>query len=141
AAFDLLRLDPTTGFSFQLQPFQAFLWLTTAGILGVLLSVPMRQHFVVDEQLTFADGVAAAETLILLDSRGPESRGAAMTMAVGGILSGIGFALREDARLIKAAWYRIPEMLPLGSTGAKMNVGVSWSLLSIGSDMLVGFRV
>ena len=55
AAFDLLRMDPTTGFTFQLTPLHSFLWLTTAGILGVLLSVPMRQHFVVDEKLTFAD--------------------------------------------------------------------------------------
>ncbi|MEO5618501.1 MAG: OPT/YSL family transporter, partial [Candidatus Eisenbacteria bacterium] len=141
AAFDLLRMDPTANFTFVLQPFQAFLWLTFAGILGVLLSVPMRQHFVVDEKLTFADGVAAGETLIVLDSKGPESRSAARSMAIGGVLSAIGFALREDARLIAAAWYRIPEMLAIGSTGAKMNVGISWSLLSIGSGMLVGMRV
>jgi len=141
AAFDLLRMDPTSGFTFQLSSFHAFLWLTAAGILGVLLSVPMRQHFVVDEKLTFADGVAAAETLVVLDSRGDESKKAARLMAIGGGLSAIGFALREDARLIKAAWYRIPEMLPIGATGAKMNVGISWSLLSIGSGMLVGFRV
>src|SRR6185436_1802754 len=121
AAFDMLRMDPSANFTFQLQPWQSFLWLSTAGILGVLLSVPMRQHFVVDEKLTFADGVAAAETLIVLDSRGSESTSAARTMAIGGILSGIGFALREDARLIKAAWYRIPEMLAIGPTGAKMN--------------------
>ncbi len=141
AAFDLLRQDPNANFTFQLDPFHAFLWLTSAGVLGVLLSVPMRQHFVVDEKLTFADGVAAGETLIVLDSKGKESRAAAGSMALGGILSAIGFAIREDARLIAAAWYRIPEMLPLGATGPKMNVGVSWSLLSIGSGMIVGMRV
>jgi len=141
AAFDLLRQDPTVNFTFELQPYQAFLWLSAAGILGVLLSVPMRQHFVVDEKLTFADGVAAGETLIVLDSKGGESRAAARSMAIGGVLSAIGFALREDARLIAAAWYRIPEMLAIGPTGAKMNVGISWSLLSIGSGMIVGMRV
>ena len=36
---------------------------SAAGILGVLLAVPLRQHFIVDEKLPFADGVAAAETL------------------------------------------------------------------------------
>ena len=50
AAFDLLRMDPSTNFTFVLQPHQAFLWLTCSGVLGVLLSVPMRQHFVVDEK-------------------------------------------------------------------------------------------
>jgi uncharacterized oligopeptide transporter (OPT) family protein len=95
----------------------------------------------VDEKLTFADGVAAAETLIVLDSRGKESQGAARAMAVGGILSGLLMVIREDARLLRAAWYRIPEMLPLGPTGPTMAVGVSWSLLSIGSGMIVGMRI
>ena len=141
AAFDMLRMDPDAHFAFTLQPHQAFLWLTSAGILGVLLSVPMRQHFVVDEKLTFADGVAAAETLIVLDSKGPESRGAARSLAVGGVLSGLLMLIREDARLLGQVWYRIPEMLPLGSTGGLMNVGPSWSLLNAGSGMLVGMRI
>ena len=141
AAFDLLRMDPAANFTFELQPHQAFLWLTCSGVLGVLLSVPMRRHFVVDEKLTFADGVAAAETLIVLDSKGGESRGAARSMAIGSVLSAVLMMVREDARLLKAAWYRIPEMLPFGELGAKMNVGLSWSLLSIGSGMLVGMRI
>jgi uncharacterized oligopeptide transporter (OPT) family protein len=141
AAFDLLRMDPTTGFTYQLSPKTAFLWLTCSGVLGVLLSVPMRRHFVVDEKLTFADGVAAAETLVVLDSKGTEARGAARSMAIGGVLSGLLMVIREDARLLKAAWYRVPEMLAIGGTGAKMNVGISWSLLSIGSGMLVGMRI
>ena len=141
AAFDLLRMDPATGFTFELKPHQAFLWLTCSGVLGVLLSVPMRRHFVVDEKLTFADGVAAGETLIVLDSRGEESRGAARSLAFGALLSAVLMVIREDARLLRAAWYRLPEMLPLGPLGAKMNVGISWSLLSIGSGILVGMRI
>jgi uncharacterized oligopeptide transporter (OPT) family protein len=141
AAFDLLRMDSSTNFTFVLQPYQAFLWLTCSGVLGVLLSVPMRQHFVVDEKLTFADGVAAAETLIVLDSRGDESRAAARSMGIGAVLSGLLMTIREDARLIGQAWYRVPELFPFGAIGAKMNVGMSWSLLSIGSGMLVGLRI
>jgi uncharacterized oligopeptide transporter (OPT) family protein len=70
AAFDMLAARPGTAFSIVLTPFQSFAWLTTAGILGVLLAVPMRRHFVVDEKLTYADGVAAAETLMALDGEG-----------------------------------------------------------------------
>jgi len=62
-------------------------------------------------------------------------------MAIGGVLSGLLMVIREDARLLKAAWYRVPEMLAIGGTGARMNVGISWSLLSIGSGMLVGMRI
>src|SRR5437762_3429259 len=89
AAFDLLRQDPATRFTFELKPYQAFLWLTCSGVLGVLLSVPMRRHFVVDEKLTFADGVAAGETLIVLDSRGGESKQAARSLGIGAVLSGL----------------------------------------------------
>src|SRR4029077_9106208 len=51
AAFDMLRMDPSLNFTVALTPWDSFLWLTTAGVLGVLLAVPMRQHFVIDEQL------------------------------------------------------------------------------------------
>ena len=141
AAFDMLRMDPTLHFTFALSPPQAFAWLTTAGLLGVLLSVPMRRHFVVEERLAFPDGMAAGETLIILDSRGSGSRDAARSMGIGTALSAVVMTLREDTRLIGAAWYRVPEMLRLGPTGASMGVGVSWSLLSLGAGLLVGFRV
>src|SRR5688572_20075219 len=59
AAFDMLRHDPNSGFTLQLTEVQSFLWLMFAGLLGVLLAVPLRQHYIVDEKLTFADGVAA----------------------------------------------------------------------------------
>ena len=139
AAFDMLAQDGTM--QFHLQPMQAFIWLTISGLLGVLLAVPMRQHFIVDEQLTFADGVAAAETLVVLDSRGSEGSAAARAMGFGTLFSALVMTLREDARVIAAAWYRIPEVLPFGELGAKMNFGMSWSLLSLGSGMLVGMRV
>src|SRR5215471_6638429 len=49
AAFDMLSARSGASFSVVLTPIQSFAWLTTAGILGVLLAVPMRRHFVVDE--------------------------------------------------------------------------------------------
>jgi putative OPT family oligopeptide transporter len=141
AAFDMLRMDPTANFHVTLLPVQSFLWLTTAGILGVLLSVPMRQHYVVDEKLTFADGVAAGETLIVLDSKGKESRAAARSLGIGGVLSGLLMIIRADARIIGPVWWRVPESLLFGVTGSAMNYGISWSLLNVGSGMLVGMRI
>jgi len=141
AAFDMLKYDPTLHFPLQLTHLQAFLWLTTAGVLGVLLAVPLRRHYIIDENLTFADGVAAAETLIVLDSRGKEGVDAARAMGFASLLSAVLMAMRADARLLRAAWYRIPEMLPFGTLGGKMNVGIGWSLLNIGSGMLVGMRI
>lgn len=141
AAFDMLRYDPTLHFPLQLSHLQAFLWLTTAGVLGVLMAVPLRRHYIIDEKLTFADGVAAGETLIVLDSRGEEGRASARSMGLASVASALVMAIRADARLLKDVWYRIPEMLPFGMLGEKMNVGIGWSLLNIGSGMLVGMRI
>src|SRR5947209_17120475 len=59
AAFDMLAQSNKVDFNITLQPIQSFAWLTTAGLLGVLLAVPLRRHFIVDEKLTFPDGLAA----------------------------------------------------------------------------------
>src|ERR1700733_11411668 len=83
AAFDMLNADKIPGVNLTLTPMQTFLWLTTAGTLGVLMAVLMRRHYIEDEKLPFPDGVAAGETLIVLDSRGPESRIAISSMLQG----------------------------------------------------------
>jgi uncharacterized oligopeptide transporter (OPT) family protein len=138
AAFDMLHASPTVSFTTVLTPWQSFAWLTTAGLLGVLLAVPMRQHFIVDEQLTFADGVAAAETLVVLDGSGDLARRAARVLAIGGVCSAGVMLMTEDAHVL--GWF--PSVTLLG-TAVTMTagVGVNWSLLSLGSGMLVGLRV
>src|SRR5436190_7462932 len=141
AAFDMLRMDKSLGSTFTLTPLQSFLWLTSAGWLGVLLSVPMRRHFVVEEKLPYPDGVAAGETILVLDERGRGSKAATRAMGWGSLTSAVVMLLRADTRLLPPVWFRIPELLPVGPTGTSMNMGVSWSLLSLGAGMLVGFRV
>jgi uncharacterized oligopeptide transporter (OPT) family protein len=141
AAFDMLRLDTTLGFSFSLTPLQTFLWLSSAGLLGVLLSVPMRQHFVIEEKLPYPDGIAAGETILILDERGHGSRTATRAMGFGTLASALLMTIREDTRLFGNVWFRVPELLAFGATGARMSMGVSWSLLSLGAGMLVGMRV
>ena len=87
AAFDMLAASEKVAFKLVLTPLQSFTWLSVAGLLGVFLAVPMRRHFIVDEKLTYADGVAAGETLIVLDSRGAQARRAALAMGAGTIAS------------------------------------------------------
>src|SRR6266571_3582896 len=138
AAFDMLSASQTVSFNLSLTPMQSFAWLTSAGLLGVLLAVPMRQHFVVDEKLTYADGLAAGETLIVLDGRGAGARLAARALAIGAIASAAVMLMTEDARVL--AWF--PSVTLFG-TAVMMTtgVGINWSLLSVGSGMLVGLRI
>lgn len=138
AAFDMLAANPNVSFRIALTPMQSFAWLTTAGLLGVLLAVPMRQHFIVDEKLTFADGVAAGETVIVLDGRGSEARTAAWALAFGAVASAAVMLMTEDAYVLK--WF--PSVMLLGTAVTMTTgVGINWSLLSLGSGMLVGLRI
>jgi uncharacterized oligopeptide transporter (OPT) family protein len=137
-AFDMLNYNTHGEFHITLSPWQSFFWLTAAGSLGVLLAVPLRQHYIVDEKLTFADGVAAGETLIVLDSRGSSARNAAIAMFAGTIASALVMVIREDVPILK--W--IPETLGFGTLLVQsMGVGGSLSLLSLGSGLLVGLRI
>ena len=161
-AFELLSHHTKGKYGMRLDPWVSFLWLTTACTLGVLLAVPLRRHFVVDEKLPYVDGLSTAETITVLDpprNASPEVRRNAMAAfyaVMGGVvLSGVLMALRDDARLLEMVpegWF--PDWQTVGTrtivngapvvTGvilANMNVGVQYSLLSVGSGMLVGLRV
>jgi len=156
AAFDMLRASKIVVFHANPTPLQTFVWLTCASLLGVLLAAPLRRHFIVDEQLAFPDGMAAAETLMVLDP--PKglakddpawltARRAALVLGLGLAASALLMLLRNDAKifdLIPEGWD--PGALTIGAAGAglvlaTMGVGASYSLLSLGTGLLVGLRV
>jgi len=139
AAFDLLRQSKTVHFDFAPTPWQSFLWLSAASILGLLLAVPLRRHFIVDEQLTYADGVAAGETIIVLDSRGREARDASMALLLGALISGVVWLFEQPTLGALIPETLFPSFFGLAFAG--MNAGFSVSLLSIGSGMIVGNRI
>ncbi len=154
ATFEILRADNPAHFTLNPTPLQTFVWLTCASLLGVVLSAPMRRHFIVDQKLPFPDGMAAAETLLVLDpprdapaeERGV-ARNAAMVMGVCLLASAALMLVRNDSNLLNlapAGWDT--GALTLGAAGAgftvaAMGVGVGYSLLSLGSGMIVGLRI
>lgn len=161
-AFELLQHHTQGKYGMRLEWHVSFLWLTTACTLGVLLAVPLRRHFVVDEKLPYVDGLATAETITVLDpplDASAEVRRNALNAfyaVMGGVfLSGLLMALRDDARLLEMmpeGWMAdiqiigtrtIVDGAPVitGVVLANMNVGVQYSLLSVGSGMLVGLRI
>jgi uncharacterized oligopeptide transporter (OPT) family protein len=152
-AFDILaEITKSTGkpFHLELSPLTSFLWLTAAATLGVLMAVPLRQHFIVDEKLPYVDGMATAETITVLDpprDASPEIRRNALLafkfVMAGVVASGLVMALREDVRFtdfIPEGWMPTATLIG-GVVLAKMGVGISYSLLSVGSGMLVGLRI
>jgi len=143
AAFDLLRQSKVVHFTFAPSVWQSFVWLAAASILGLLLAVPLRRHFVVDEKLTYADGVAAGETIIVLDSRGAEARDAAIALLAGSFVSGIIWLLQQESIAGLIGWSIPDTLFPtfFGLAKEKMSAGFSVSLLSIGSGMIVGNRI
>jgi len=152
-AFDILAYNTRTSgkpFTMDLTPFTSFLWLTAAATLGVLMAVPLRRHFVVDEKLPYVDGMATAETITVLDpprDASPEMKRNALlafqAVMIGVVASGLVMALREDAKFtdVIPEGYAPQVVLIGGTILANLGVGVSYSLLSIGSGMLVGLRI
>ena len=135
AAFDLLAGEEGSGFDVHLTRTQTWIWLSASGLLGVFLAVPLRKHFIEDEKLPFADGIAAGETLIMLDSHGEGARRSAIAMVASLLLSGVTF-LGTQLR-----WFVDSIALPLNAFSARTGVGFGISLLNIGSGMIIGVRI
>jgi putative OPT family oligopeptide transporter len=135
AAFDLLRLEPGSGFDVNLSLGQTWAWLTVSGLLGVFLAVPLRKHFIDDENLPFPDGIAAGETLIALDAHGPQARKSAFAMMAALAASGFVFL----ATVLQ--WVRDTIPLVFNDFSARVGLGFGVSLLSIGSGIIIGLRI
>lgn len=134
AAFDMLNARPELNFNLHLTPLQTFGWLSVAGMIGVLLAVPLRKHYIDEENLLFADGTAAGEALLVLDSDPREARDRVTAFASGTLASGLLALLRDQFKLVRDAFY-------VGPHGAALRFGTEVSLLSFGSGMLVGCRI
>jgi uncharacterized oligopeptide transporter (OPT) family protein len=135
AAFDILAAEPESGFDVHLTRMQTFVWLSASGLLGVLLAVPLRRHFIEDENLPFPDGIAAGETLIMLDSRGEQARKSAFVMFGALILSGSTFLATQLRWIVD----NIP--VAVNAFSARVGLGFGVSLLNIGSGMIIGLRI
>ncbi|MBI1917686.1 MAG: OPT/YSL family transporter [Planctomycetes bacterium] len=138
AAFDMLAASKVVSFDFTLSPIKSFAWLTTAGLLGVLLAVPLRRHYIVEEKLPFVDGLAAGETLLVCDSEGPAASRAALAMLAGLFASGLLITFWKGTH----AFDLFPSTFVVGTAVLAMTeVGLEWSLLAVGSGMLIGMRI
>ncbi len=135
AAIDMLNQRGVM--NLHLSSVQIFSWLAPSGILGVLLAVPLRKHYIDQENLTFADGTAAGETLLVLD-QGPKEAGPRVAaLAAGGGFSALLTVLREGFGAIPGAIaFRF-----LTPHADALRVGSELGVLSLGAGLLIGARV
>src|SRR5256712_11001269 len=135
AAFDMLNARGVFNPPIQLGTWQIFFWLCSASLLGILLAVPMRRHYIDEENLTYADGLAAGETIKVLHEGRDKgaSAGPVKALGLGTFASGALVSVTSFFKWIPDTWF-LPGMQP-------MNIGFNWSLLSFGSGLLVGFRI
>lgn len=129
--------------------WQGFPFVTTAaitmtgGILGVMFSVPLRRALVVDTDLPYPEGRAAAEVLQVGsgvrgdgDARGAAESATGLRIITVNALAAAGFALLTQMKLALAeasVWFRAGA----GATG--ISGGLSFALLGVGH--LVGISV
>jgi putative OPT family oligopeptide transporter len=132
AAFDMLNAKGVLNPPIHLNTLQIFFWLCSASLLGILLAVPMRRHYIDEENLTYADGLAAGETIKVLHE-GKETRGPLAALGLGTFFSGALMLVTTYFKWMRDTWF-IPGK-------EVMNIGFNISLLSFGSGLLVGFRI
>src|SRR5215813_12703875 len=135
AAFDIMAAEPGSGFDVKLTRVQTWIWLSASGLLGVFMAVPLRKHFIEDENLPFPDGVAAGETLIMLDSSGPQARKSAFAMVGALVTSGLLFL----ATVLQ--WVKDTIPVVVNAFSSRVGVGFGVSLLNIGSGIIIGLRI
>jgi len=136
AAFDMLKQKPELGFNIELSTFQIFIWLSLTGMLGVLLAVPLRQHYIDEENLPFADGAAAGETIKVLDEGPEKAKPRLYALSFGMMLSALVTFLRDGL-----SQPLLPPHIAFNKTLESLKLGSEVSLLSIGSGLIVGLRV
>src|ERR1700742_5206692 len=108
-------------------PFwQSFLICASGGILGVLFTIPLRRAMVVNTDLPYPEGVAAAEVLEVGEAArtqsGAESREGLLAVVYGAIasaglaiLAATGYATTEFTR-----FFRLDRFAPGASSGFDM---------------------
>ena len=116
------------------------------GVLGVTFSIPLRRALVVEANLPYPEGVAAAEVLTV-GSRGAEQtesavreNAAGLWVVITGALVSAGYALLVAGRVFAgeaARFVRLPASLGGGATG----VGFGMQFALLGAGHLIGLSV
>ncbi len=107
--------------------------LAVGGTLGVLFTVPLRRAFIIDSNLKFPEGIAAAEVLKVGDSA---SRQGAKTLLMGGLLSAL---LKFFQSCVPLCSDSVHYFRKVG--GTVLGTGTGLSAILIGAGYIVGLEI
>lgn len=127
------------------------LWTIFLAALGVFIAIPMKRQMINIEQLKFPSGIAAAETLKSLHSKGAEAADKAKALAMGGVFGaavsllrdkGISFSFKD----LFGMKLSLPGMLPFngqikGYPLEKWTFSFEVSALMIAAGAIIGWKV
>ena len=124
-------------------------WVFFIAILGVTMAIPMKRQMINIEQLRFPSGIAAAETLRALHSKGAKGARAANALGIWALLAALNAFLADGLRLISSSLERFQLSTMVGSLNTAVlgeawvgrTVSIAWDPVFIAAGMFVGMRV
>lgn len=136
----LLMIGYWQGFPF----WQTLMICACGGSLGVLFTIPLRRAMIVNSDLPYPEGLAAAEILKVGSGSTEETKGNGMKdIMAGGILSAIIGLCANGLQVLSSGvsyWFtfgKITSQLPIGFSSALLGAGYLIGIAS-GMAMLVG---
>jgi uncharacterized oligopeptide transporter (OPT) family protein len=121
------------------------LWILVLSWLGVFLAVPAKRQMINVEQLPFPSGIAAAETMRSLHTRGGGAERKAISLGIAGLAGGIITWLRDAPEklwpLPHLPAVMMPDWVKIGAYRVRdLTLGFEGSLLFWAAGALMGFR-
>jgi putative OPT family oligopeptide transporter len=119
-------------------------WTFFLATLGVFMAIPMKRNMINIEQLKFPSGIAAAETLRSLHSKGIEAFHKARALGLAGLFGAI-LTWCRDGRM-PFGIPNVPAALPIpGTIGgfalSKWTIQFDMSMVMVAAGAIIGWKV
>jgi OPT family oligopeptide transporter len=119
-------------------------WILFVASLGVFMAIPMKRNLINIEQLKFPSGIAAAETLRSLHSKGGEAVKKARALGVAGLFGAVWCWCRDG--LMPFGLANVPARLtPPGTIGgfdlSKWTMQLDMNTVMLAAGAIIGIKV
>lgn len=120
------------------------LWAAAVSFLGVFMAIPMKRQQINIDQLPFPSGLATAETLRAMHTKGGDAKLKARALAWSAVIGAlIGWFREAHARWmpfnLPGMW--IPKLKISGVPFERLTIGAELSLIMVGAGAIIGIRV